>query len=135
MAIRVVARIRPQRQEELAKDIIVSTASAINESAVVRIPNPKNESELFTFQFSSVYDALATQQQIFDNEGKRRRVLSPDIIRCIYAKQYHLRSSISSTDLMLQSLRMTRSLRSKLEISLIQNTLDTVAQGLERLIQ
>lgn len=66
MGIRVVAGIRPQQSHELGKDVIVSTAS---NATLVKIPNPKNESEDFTFQFSSVYDHTATQQQIFDNEG------------------------------------------------------------------
>lgn len=71
MAIRVVARIRPQQQIELEKDVIVSAISndASKQPTLVRIPNPKNESEAFTFQFSAVYDKLATQQGIFDNEG------------------------------------------------------------------
>jgi len=72
MAVRVVARIRPQQQQELDKDTILSTASTndTTEPRLVKIPNPKNESEAFSFQFSSVYDYHATQQQIFDKEGK-----------------------------------------------------------------
>lgn len=73
MAIRVVARIRPIQANELDKDVIVSTASAessfSNQPTLVKIPSSKNENENFTFQFSSVYDGLATQQSIFDNEG------------------------------------------------------------------
>lgn len=71
MAIRVVARIRPQQQSELEKDVIVSAIGndTPEQPTLVRIPNPKNESEAFTFQFSAVYDHLATQQEIFDNEG------------------------------------------------------------------
>ena len=76
-AIRVVARIRPQHKSELDRDIIVST-NALDESAVVKIPNPKNESESFAFQFSSVYDHLATQQQIFDNESTEYHQYSRD---------------------------------------------------------
>lgn len=76
MAISVVARIRPQQQHELSKDVIVSAVKS-NDTAdrptLVKIPNPKNEAEAFTFQFSSVYDHQATQQQIFDNEGQLRR--------------------------------------------------------------
>lgn len=67
MAIRVVARIRPQHSHELGKDVIVSAASKFS----VKVPNPKNEGEDFTFQFSSVYDKDTSQQQIFDNESKR----------------------------------------------------------------
>ena len=76
MGIRVVARIRPRQQNELGKDVIVSTACSNSseedpsaQPTLVRIPNPKNEGEDFTFQFSGVYDCAATQQQIFDNEG------------------------------------------------------------------
>jgi len=72
MSIRVVARIRPQQQNETGKDVIVSAVSHApsDQPTLVRIPNPKNEGQAFTFQFSSVYDHLATQQQIFDNEGQ-----------------------------------------------------------------
>ncbi|KAL6721095.1 hypothetical protein ACLMJK_000195 [Lecanora helva] len=71
MGVRVAARIRPQQQNELEKDIILSTANSEDTSdqpTIVKIPNPKNESEAFTFQFTSVYDSSTTQQQIFDNE-------------------------------------------------------------------
>ncbi len=72
MGIRVVARIRPQQKNELDKDVIVSAASDNENTAhqtVVRIPNPKNEGEDFSFQFSNVYDQTSTQQEIFDREG------------------------------------------------------------------
>lgn len=71
MAIRVVARVRPQQQKELDEDVIVSTAGSSDDSphpTEIKIPNPRNEKETFTFQFSSVYNDLATQQQLFDNE-------------------------------------------------------------------
>ena len=74
MVIRVVARIRPQQRHELDKDVIVSAVSDDNTSAqpsIVKVPNPKNENEDYSFQFSSVYDQLSTQQQIFDNEGQK----------------------------------------------------------------
>ena len=73
MGIRVVARIRPQQNSELDKDVLVSAASDSDTSThptIVKIPNPKNESEDFSFQFSSVYDQVSTQQEIFDNEGQ-----------------------------------------------------------------
>ncbi|KAI4254198.1 MAG: hypothetical protein L6R42_007296, partial [Xanthoria sp. 1 TBL-2021] len=70
--IRVVARIRPQQSSELEKDCIVSATGpdgdASSQPTVVRIPSFKNENELFSFQFSSVYDQASTQQAIFDNE-------------------------------------------------------------------
>lgn len=73
MSVRVVARIRPLLKGESEKDIIVRAGSKKNDedddTAIVRIPNPKNENEDFTFQFNSVYDAQATQEDIFQAEG------------------------------------------------------------------
>ncbi|KAK5124549.1 hypothetical protein LTR85_001766 [Meristemomyces frigidus] len=72
MSVRVVARIRPLLKAEIPKDIIVDAAKSPGETtenkSIVRIPNPKKESEAFSFQFNSVYDQEATQAQIFDNE-------------------------------------------------------------------
>ncbi|THZ75538.1 kinesin-domain-containing protein [Aureobasidium pullulans] len=72
MSVRVVARIRPLLKQELEKDTIVEAAPSATEPlatpSIVRIPNPKNEAEAFSFQFNSVYDQQATQQQVFDNE-------------------------------------------------------------------
>lgn len=82
MAIRVIARIRPQQNNELDKDTIVTAArnndnddhdhdkSSAALPTLVKIPSHKNNNEIYTFQFSSVYDEFATQQAIFDNEGK-----------------------------------------------------------------
>lgn len=74
MSVRVVARVRPLLKLELDKDVIVTAESAGSETVgsptVVSIPNPKNEQEYFKFQFNSVYDQDATQQQIFDAEGE-----------------------------------------------------------------
>lgn len=74
MSVRVVARIRPLIQSENAKDAIVEAVSAeapiSTRPSIVKIPNPKNFSEDFTFQFSGVYDEQATQQELFDAEGK-----------------------------------------------------------------
>lgn len=73
MSVRVIARIRPLLKAEVDKNTIVSAISTDSESSapptVVRIPNPKNESEDFSFQFNSVYGQDATQQDIFDGEG------------------------------------------------------------------
>lgn len=63
MSVRVVARIRPLHSSELEKDVIVQA-----ESGAVKIPNPRNDSEAFTFQFNNVYNHTATQQHIFDEE-------------------------------------------------------------------
>lgn len=67
MSVRVVARIRPLLKHELDKDTIVESVTN-SENSVVKIPNPRNDSESFSFQFNSVYDQSATQQQIFDDE-------------------------------------------------------------------
>jgi hypothetical protein len=74
MSVRVVARIRPLLRQELEKDVIVTAASLPDGSdnakpRILSIPNPKNDAELYSFQFNSVYDSSATQQDIFDNEG------------------------------------------------------------------
>ncbi|UJO21688.1 Kinesin-like protein KIF22 [Fulvia fulva] len=72
MSVRVVARVRPLLKNEIEKDVIVTASSAPGDKAdsksIVRIPNPKKESELYSFHFSSVYDQTATQADIFDNE-------------------------------------------------------------------
>lgn len=70
MTIRVVARIRPQQTSELDKDVIVSSASISNDAppTLVRIPNPKNAQEDYSFAFSGVYGPEATQQEVFDKE-------------------------------------------------------------------
>ncbi|KAF3053068.1 hypothetical protein E8E11_011777 [Didymella keratinophila] len=70
MSVRVVARIRPLLKQELDKDTIVTAETLEGESAptIVRLPSPKNDAESFSFQFSSVYEQEATQQQLFDAE-------------------------------------------------------------------
>ncbi|MCJ1404261.1 hypothetical protein MMC11_007486 [Xylographa trunciseda] len=72
MSVRVVARIRPLLKAEIEKDTIVTAVSGDNDSTglptIVRIPNPKNENEDFSFHFNSVYDQGATQQDLFENE-------------------------------------------------------------------
>ena len=70
MPVRVVARIRPQQNHEPSRDVIVSAHGNTDGSrpSVVKIPNPKNEAESYSFQFGSVYDETATQQDLYDNE-------------------------------------------------------------------
>ncbi|KAJ6170990.1 hypothetical protein N7470_000057 [Penicillium chermesinum] len=88
MSVRVVARVRPLLKSEREADVILRTGSSANASEksrdsisndrkvaalrdrdnVVRIPNPKNEGEEYTFQFNSVYDAEVAQQELFDAE-------------------------------------------------------------------
>lgn len=69
----MVARIRPLLDKELDKDTIVrAEKSADSKSAtIVRIPNPKNEAEEFSFTFNGVYDMGTTQEELFTNEGTR----------------------------------------------------------------
>lgn len=69
--MRVVARIRPLLEKEIDKDIIVRPASNDDGklSNVVKIPNPRNEAEEFSFTFNSVYDQSATQEELFTAEG------------------------------------------------------------------
>ncbi|KAF7190770.1 Kinesin-like protein [Pseudocercospora fuligena] len=72
MSVRVVARIRPLLKNEIEKDVIVEAAKAPGEhgesKTIVKIPNAKTDAELYSFQFNSVYDQHATQQDIFENE-------------------------------------------------------------------
>ncbi|KAI0868032.1 P-loop containing nucleoside triphosphate hydrolase protein [Hypoxylon argillaceum] len=70
MSVRVVARIRPLLEKEADKDIIVRPASNDDgkSSNVVKIPNPRNESEEFSFAFNSVYDQSTTQEALFTAE-------------------------------------------------------------------
>ncbi|KAM0146576.1 hypothetical protein ACHAQE_004855 [Botrytis cinerea] len=70
MSVRVVARIRPLLPKELDKDTIVRAESSQDSKTpnVVRIPNPKNESEEFSFTFNGVYDMGTTQEELFTNE-------------------------------------------------------------------
>ncbi|KAI0965599.1 P-loop containing nucleoside triphosphate hydrolase protein [Xylaria arbuscula] len=70
MSVRVVARIRPLLEKELDKDIIVRPASHDEgkSSTVVKIPNPRNESEEFSFTFNSVYDQSTAQEELFTAE-------------------------------------------------------------------
>jgi len=72
MSVRVVARIRPLLEKELDKDVIVRADSAQDGKplTIVKIPNPKNESEEFSFAFNSVYEQSTTQEQLFTAEGK-----------------------------------------------------------------
>ena len=76
MSIRVVARIRPLLEKEAGKDSDVIVSAASNDDGLVpnmvKIPNPKNESEEFSFAFNSVYDQPTTQEQLFNAEGMHR---------------------------------------------------------------
>lgn len=41
---------------------------------VVQIPNPKNESEQFSFTFNGVYPMETTQEELFTNEGRQTNI-------------------------------------------------------------
>ncbi len=72
MSVRVVARIRPLLEKELDKDVIVHTAGNDGKTGqIVKIPNPKNEAEDFSFTFNGVYDQPTTQEELFSAEGMR----------------------------------------------------------------
>jgi hypothetical protein len=71
-ALPVVARIRPLLgAKELDKDVIVRAECSEDGKPmnIVRIPNPKNESEELSFMFNGVYDMGTTQEELFTNEG------------------------------------------------------------------
>ncbi|KAM0510957.1 hypothetical protein ACHAPE_010388 [Trichoderma viride] len=70
MSVRVVARLRPLLSKELDKDIIVRTDSIDPEKppTVLKIPNPRNESEEFSFTFNGVYDQETSQETLFTSE-------------------------------------------------------------------
>jgi hypothetical protein len=67
----VVARIRPLLDKELDKDTIVRAESSQDGMPmnIVKIPNPKNFSEEFSFAFNGVYDMGTTQEELFTKEG------------------------------------------------------------------
>jgi hypothetical protein len=71
MSVRVVARIRPLLEKELDKDIIVRADSVegCRPNTIVKIPNPRNEAEEFSFSFNGVYDQDTTQETLFTSEG------------------------------------------------------------------
>lgn len=88
MSVRVVARVRPLWKSERELDVILRTdsqtstkddrkssqdrgalAALRDRDTIVRIPNPKNGSEEYSFQFNGVYHAEVSQQELFDAEG------------------------------------------------------------------
>ncbi|KKK23995.1 hypothetical protein P175DRAFT_0504016 [Aspergillus ochraceoroseus IBT 24754] len=89
MSVRVVARVRPLLKSERELDVILHTgtnntvsskgdrkssqdnsklAALRDRDTIVRVPNPKNENEEYSFQFNAVYDAGVSQQELFDAE-------------------------------------------------------------------
>lgn len=72
MSVRVVARLRPLLKSENEKDQIVTCHDGADQTpSVVKIPNPKNLAEEYSFQFNSVYGQEASQQDIFETEGRQ----------------------------------------------------------------
>lgn len=68
--MRVVARVRPLLKAEAEKDQIVAIHNGSdNKAQIVKLPNPKNLSEEYSFQFAAAYGQDATQQELFDAEG------------------------------------------------------------------
>lgn len=67
-SVRVVARIRPLLTNELSKDTIVTAVPSETRSSIVKIPNPRNPAENYSFHFNAVYDQSSPQQELFDNE-------------------------------------------------------------------
>ncbi|KAI6779933.1 Kinesin-like protein-like protein [Emericellopsis cladophorae] len=70
MSVRVVARIRPLLEKETDKDTIVRADGGENGQphTIVKLPNPKNDSEDFSFAFNSVYDQSTSQEALFTAE-------------------------------------------------------------------
>ncbi|KAF4989417.1 hypothetical protein FGRMN_9142 [Fusarium graminum] len=70
MSVRVVSRIRPLLEKERECDIIVraDTVDSSKPNTIVKIPNPKNEAEEFSFAFNGVYDRSTTQEELFTAE-------------------------------------------------------------------
>ncbi|KAF9769993.1 hypothetical protein IL306_012502 [Fusarium sp. DS 682] len=70
MSVRVVARLRPLLEKERECDIIVraDTVDPGKPNTIVKIPNPKNEAEEFSFAFNGVYDRSTTQEELFTAE-------------------------------------------------------------------
>lgn len=74
MSVRVVARIRPLLEKEHDKDIIVraDTVEPGKPDTIVKVPNPKNNGEEFSFAFNAVYAESVSQEGLFTSEGTRR---------------------------------------------------------------
>jgi hypothetical protein len=92
MSVRVVARIRPLLKSELDKDVIVTAdrTEAGRAPNVVKIPNPKNEAEEFSFAFNSVYDQQTSQEELFSAEGTTHRINQYPQLLLTLTQQSHL---------------------------------------------
>lgn len=73
-------------ERELEKDIIVHAANNSSSSEdgkpynTVKIPNPKNEAEEFSFAFNGVYEQTTTQETLFSAEGNASPLPIPPLI-------------------------------------------------------
>ena len=67
----MIARIRPLLNNERDADVIVESGGTpvADATGIVRIPNPKNAAESFSFNFSRVFDQHASQQALYESEG------------------------------------------------------------------
>ncbi|KXS94968.1 hypothetical protein AC578_5848 [Pseudocercospora eumusae] len=100
----LVARIRPLLKNEVEKDIIVEAAKAPREhgdgKTMVKIPNAKTDAEFYSFKCNSVYDQHATQQDIFEDEGKSTRVEKRSLAR-------HANTQLDSSYTLSRALAIT----------------------------
>jgi hypothetical protein len=87
----------------LDKDTIVRAESSGDGKTmnIVRIPNPKNEAEEFSFTFNGVYDMDTSQEELFTNEGMRSGTIT---IKRTDQKQLRRTLSLFSKALMLRFL-------------------------------
>lgn len=106
MSVRVVARIRPLLKAETEKDIIVQpgTSSDSSRPSSVSIPDPKRPQADFSFNFNSVYDRDASQQELFESEGEKLAFLQWRTLTD--PKKYLPQSHTSSRASMSRSLLM-----------------------------
>jgi hypothetical protein len=72
---------------------------------IVRIPNPKNESEEFSFTFNGVYDMGTTQEELFTNEGTCPMLFADPILMVIVAP--HLKSLFQGLDVTIFAYGVT----------------------------
>lgn len=86
----VVARIRPLLDKELDKDTIVRAESSQDGKPynVVRIPNPRNEAEEFSFTFNGVYDMECSQEELFTNEGVYLPFETTQVLRATWGRSF-----------------------------------------------
>ncbi|ROV90960.1 hypothetical protein VSDG_07737 [Cytospora chrysosperma] len=110
MSVRVVARIRPLLDAEFEKDVIVRADSkeGSKKPNIVKIPNPKNESEEFSFAFNGVYDQDTTQDELFTAEGKSLLYLGNCTLISLYSYfAPHMKALFQGVDVTLFAYGVT----------------------------